>query len=70
MSCNGPGIASRGLKRTGNTPDSSAKSHALTSCKRVTTTTRFGKDGIPICDPNRAGEGAAGVFEKIYDKAV
>ena len=26
--------------------------------------------GITICDPNRAGEGAAGVFQWIYDRAI
>ena len=38
--------------------------------KGATVTARFGKDGITICDPNRAGEGATKVFEKIYDKAI
>jgi hypothetical protein len=32
--------------------------------------TRFGKDGIAICDPNRAGEGADKVFQRIYDRAI
>ena len=31
---------------------------------------RFGRDGITIRDPNRAGEGAAKVFEKICDRAI
>ena len=33
-------------------------------------TARFGPDGITLCDPNRASEGAAGVFQKIYDRAI
>jgi hypothetical protein len=33
-------------------------------------TARFGSDGITIVDPIRAGEGAAGVFARIYEKAV
>jgi len=31
---------------------------------------RFGKDGIIIVDPNRTGEGAGRVFQRIYDKAL
>ena len=42
----------------------------LAEGKGATVTARFGKDGITICDPNRAGEGAAAVFEKVYDKAI
>ena len=33
-------------------------------------TARFGADGITIIDPNRAGEGADKVFERIYGKAI
>ncbi len=33
-------------------------------------TARFGPDGITLVDPHRAGEGAAAVFERIYDRAV
>lgn len=36
----------------------------------ATVTARFGRDGITICDPNRAGEGADGVFQRIYEKAI
>jgi len=42
----------------------------LAEGKGATVTVRFGPDGITICDPNRAGEGAAGVFQKIYDWAI
>jgi len=38
--------------------------------KGATVTARFGPDRITIVDPNRAGEGAAAVFQKIYDQAV
>lgn len=38
--------------------------------KGATVTARFGPDGITICDPNRAGEGAEKVFQRIYDKAI
>ena len=38
--------------------------------KGASVTARFGTDGITIVDPNRAGEGAAMVFETIYDKAI
>ncbi len=38
--------------------------------KGATVTARFGKDGITIVDPNRAGEGAAAVFQTIYDRPV
>ena len=38
--------------------------------KGATVTARFGPDGITICDPNRAGEGADKVFQKIYEKAL
>ena len=42
----------------------------LAEGKGATVTARFGKDGITIVDPNRAGEGAAKVFEKIYEKPI
>ncbi len=42
----------------------------LTDGKGATVTARVGPDGISICDPNRAGEGAAGVFQRIYDRAI
>lgn len=32
--------------------------------------TRFGKDGFTLCDPNRASEGAGKVFQRIYDRAI
>jgi hypothetical protein len=38
--------------------------------KGATVTTRFGADGITLRDPNRAGEGAAKVFQRIYEKAI
>ncbi len=38
--------------------------------KGAPVTARFGDDGITIVDPQRASEGAAGVFKKIYQKAV
>jgi predicted dehydrogenase len=38
--------------------------------KGATVTARFGADGITIVDPNRADEGAAAVFRKIYEKPV
>jgi len=39
-------------------------------CKGATVTARFGPDGITIVDPNRVGEGAAKVFQQIYEKAI
>ena len=30
----------------------------------------FSPDGITLCDPNRASEGAGKVFQKIYEKAI
>jgi len=36
----------------------------------ATVTTRFGPNGITICNPNRANEGAGKVFQKIYDRAI
>ena len=38
--------------------------------KGAPVTVRFGPDGITLCDPNRAGEGADKVFERIYDRAI
>jgi hypothetical protein len=38
--------------------------------KGAPVTARFGSDGITLVDPNRAGEGPAAVFERIYCKAV
>ena len=38
--------------------------------KGATVTARFGPDGITICDPNRASEGAEAVFQRIYEKAI
>ena len=42
----------------------------LAEGKGATATERFGKDGITSCDQNRAEEGAAGAFQKIYDTAI
>jgi len=42
----------------------------LSEGKGATVTARFGKDGITICDPNRASEGTDKVFQCIYDKAI
>ena len=36
----------------------------------ATVTACFGPDGITLCDPNRASEGAAKVFQRIYEKAI
>jgi beta-galactosidase len=38
--------------------------------KGATVTARFGPDGITICDPNRASEGADKVFQRIYERAI
>jgi predicted dehydrogenase len=38
--------------------------------KGATVTARFGPDGIVIVDPNRASEGSAGVFQRIYDQPI
>ncbi len=38
--------------------------------KGATVTARFGPDGITLCDPNRANEGAAKVFQRIYEKPI
>ena len=42
----------------------------LAEGKGATVTARFGPDGITIVDPNRAGEGSAKVFQRIYEKAI
>jgi hypothetical protein len=42
----------------------------LAEGRGATVTARFGPDGITICDPNRAGEGADKVFQRIYDRAI
>ena len=33
-------------------------------------TARFGPEGITLCDPNRANEGADKVFQKFYEKVI
>lgn len=38
--------------------------------KGATVTARFGPEGITICDPNRASEGADKVLERIYNRAI
>ena len=42
----------------------------LNEGKGATVTARFGPDGITIVDPNRATEGAAAVFQQIYNQAI
>jgi|GEM_PF-1801960 len=42
----------------------------LAEGKGATVTARFGPDGVTLCDPNLAGDGAEKVFEKIYGKAI
>ena len=42
----------------------------LADGKSATVTARFGSDGITLCDPNRANEGAAKVFQRIYEKPI
>ena len=42
----------------------------LAEGKGATVTARFRKDGITICDPNRSGEGAEKVFQRIYDREI
>ena len=42
----------------------------LSEGKGAPVTARFGEDGITVVDPNRAGEGAAIVFQKIYGRAI
>ena len=38
--------------------------------KGATISARFGPDGITIVDPNRVGEEAAKVFQRIYEKPI
>ena len=42
----------------------------LAEGKGATVTARFGPDGISIVEPNRAGDGAAAAFRKIYDRQI
>ena len=42
----------------------------LAEGKGATVTARFGPDGITLCDPNRASEGADKVFQRIYEQAI
>ncbi len=42
----------------------------LAEGKGATISARFGPDGITLCDPNRAGEAADKVFQRIYEKAI
>ena len=42
----------------------------MSEVKGATVTARFGPDGITLCDPNRASEGADKVFQRIYEKAI
>ena len=42
----------------------------LAEGKGVPVTARFSPDGITLCDPNRAGEGVAKVFQKFYEKVT
>ncbi|MFA6546142.1 MAG: hypothetical protein WCS99_17110 [Limisphaerales bacterium] len=42
----------------------------LSEGKGAIITARFGPDGITLCDPNRAGEGAGKVLQGIYDRAI
>jgi predicted dehydrogenase len=42
----------------------------LQAGKGAPVTARFGPDGMTIVDPNRAGEGAAAVFERVYEKSI
>lgn len=42
----------------------------LNEGKGAPVTARFGQDGITIVDPNRAGEGAAQVFRRIYTRPI
>ena len=42
----------------------------LAEAKGAPVTARFGADGITLCDPNRANEGAAKVFQRIYEKPI
>ena len=42
----------------------------MSEVKGATITARFGKDGITLCDPNPASEGADKVFQRIYEQAI
>jgi hypothetical protein len=42
----------------------------LNEGKGAPVTARFGPDGIFIVDPNRAAEGTAAVFQRIYDRPI
>jgi len=42
----------------------------LAEGKGATVTARFDQDGITLCDPNRASEGADKLFQRIYDRAI
>ena len=42
----------------------------LAEGKGATVTPCFGPDGITLCDPNRAGEAADKVFQRIYEKPI
>jgi len=42
----------------------------LSEGKGASVTAHFGSGGLAIVDPNRAEEGAAAVFQRIYDRAI
>ena len=42
----------------------------IAQAKGTTVTARFGPDAITICDPNREGERAEKVFQRIYQKPI
>ena len=42
----------------------------MSEVKGATVAARFGKDGLTLCDPNRASEGADKVFQRIYEQAI
>ena len=42
----------------------------LAEGKGANISARFGPDGITLCDPNRASEGADKVFQRIYEKPI
>jgi predicted dehydrogenase len=43
---------------------------SLQAGRGAVATARFGRDGITIVDPNRAEEGPAAVFQRIYDRPL
>ena len=43
---------------------------SLAEGKGATVTARFGPARITRCDPNRAGEGAAGVLQRVYERPI